>query len=175
MDRTTATRLVVPGYSPAKGTRIYSDRWYRVTLQDEEVDLRCDYIGLKDTATVYIMRGDKAREERDRHLNRCNAIEEYTGPVFAVTRPGQVVYTDTMEDARRVAADVEKERRDYIAACEKEAARDRERAERATGIVITSTGPVSKKDLYSSWAEQSEEAARNARAADWGITIKRVR
>ena len=179
MNRTAAIRLAVPGYSPAKGTRIYADRWYRVTLQDMDEDARCDYIGLKDTATAYIMRGDKAREERDSHLNRCNKIEEYAGPVYAVTwreygMTEQTVYTDAMEDARRVAADVEKKRRDHIAACEKEAARNRERAERATGITILNTGPVSERDLYLSWAKDCDEGARRARATNWGVAIKRV-
>jgi hypothetical protein len=74
-----------PGFSPAKSTRIYADRWYLVEMQDIERDPRCDYIGLAETSTIYLYNGMQTRRERDSHLNHCNKIIEYTGNVFALT------------------------------------------------------------------------------------------
>src|ERR1035438_5880200 len=70
-----------PGYTPARRVRICSSSWYRVTMQAVEHGPG-DYMGLGEGTYTEILPGQKARERRDAHLNHCNAIEEYTGPIF---------------------------------------------------------------------------------------------
>jgi len=83
MNHLTAYRTFgKPSYCPVKSTRIQSNKWYLVEMQDVETDPRCDYVGLKDTSTIYLYNGIKTRQERDSRLNHCNRIIEYTGPVF---------------------------------------------------------------------------------------------
>ena len=85
MNTLTAIRSFgKPGYCPTK-TRVQNNKWYLVEMQDVETDPRCDYVGLKDTTTIYLMPGKIAREKRQARLNHCNRIAEYTSNVFALT------------------------------------------------------------------------------------------
>jgi hypothetical protein len=82
MDKLTAIRsFAAPGYTPAKRTRIFADRWYIVTMQNIERGPG-DYLGLGTGEYAELLPGNKARERRDAHLNHCNRITEYTGPVY---------------------------------------------------------------------------------------------
>ena len=84
MNTLTAVRTFAkPGYCPVKRTRIFADRWYKVTFQNVEHG-QGDYIGLGEGEYVQLLPGNKAREARDAHLNHCNAIQEYTGDVWEV-------------------------------------------------------------------------------------------
>lgn len=85
MNTLTAIRSFgKPSYCPAK-TKVFDNRWYLVEMQDVETDPRFDYVGLKETTTVYLMPGKITREKRTARLNHCNRIAEYTGNVFALT------------------------------------------------------------------------------------------
>ena len=130
MDRLTAVRtFAVPGFCPAKRVRIYDDRWYSVRFQNVETDPRCDYVGLAEGEYTELLPGDLARRERDRRLNHCNAISEWTGNVYrldtgqyghANNRPTWYGYR---EDADAAVAAFLKKRDDWISACRKEAGR----------------------------------------------------
>lgn len=170
MNRVTAIRMVKPGYSPAKGTRIYDSRWYRVTLQDVETDALTDYHGLKDTETTYIMPGEDARRCRDRALNHCNRIEEYTGPVWNVSwreygLTKRQEFTDTEEKARALARSIMLKKAQYISAC-------REEAEKYRRLAATADGK--EKELHLESASDCTFAALNAAAADWSIVVQQV-
>ena len=76
-----------------------------------------DYVGLGEGEYVELLPGNTARERRDAHLNHCNRIQEYGGPVFELrtNRYGgelqHVGYFGTVEkmsaklDARKAAHD----------------------------------------------------------------------
>jgi hypothetical protein len=84
MDRLTAIRTFgSSSFTPAKRTKIFADRWYLVTFQNVETDPMIDYVGLGEGEYSQLLPGNKARESRDAKLNHCNAIVEYTGPVYA--------------------------------------------------------------------------------------------
>lgn len=86
MDTLTAIRnFAKPGFSPAKRTRIRNDRYYLVTFQNVETDPRCDYVGLGEGEYVSLLAGREARQAREAHLNHCNRIQEYDGPVYRLT------------------------------------------------------------------------------------------
>lgn len=86
MDRLTAVRTFArPGYTPAKRTRIQATKWYTVTMQNIDRDPRCDYIGLGEGEYTELVTGTDARARRDAHLNHCNAIAEYSGPLYRLT------------------------------------------------------------------------------------------
>lgn len=85
MNRLSAIRSFGnPGYSPAKRVRIQNNKWYLVTFQNTESDPRTDYHGLAEGEYTQLLPGKDAREARDSHLNHCNHIADYPGPVFAV-------------------------------------------------------------------------------------------
>ncbi len=170
MNKTTAIRLVKPGYSPAKGMQIYDSRWYRVTLQDVEVDALTDYHGLKDSETTYIMPGEDARQCRDRALNHCNRIEEHTGPVWAISwREGGRIpsesYTYSEEKAQTIAQSIAMAKDQRVTAC-------REAAGKYRKLAATASGKA--KELYLEWAADSDAAACDAAGADWAITVQRI-
>lgn len=77
-----------PGFSPAKGIRIYKDRWYLVTMQNTSRDQGDGYY-LEEGEYVELVPGDEARQRRDARLNHCNSIQEYNGPVYCVYVPGK--------------------------------------------------------------------------------------
>jgi len=85
MNRHTALRTFgAPGYTPTRHVRVFNTRWYLVTLQDFHSDIGGG-LYLDNTEHTYLMTGTKAREERNKHLNRCNAITQYNGPVIQIT------------------------------------------------------------------------------------------
>ena len=170
MNRTAAIRLARPGYSPAKGTRIYDSRWYRVTLQDLDIDARTDYHGLKDTETTYIMRGKEARECRDRALNHCNRIEEHTGPVWSVSwreygRSPTEAFTDSEEKAQGLARSIMLKKPQHVSACREEAEKYRR---------LAATASEKARELYLEWAADCTAVALDAAGADWAITVQRI-
>ena len=82
MNRLTAIRSFGnPGYTPAKKVRLFNDRYYMLTMQNTETDQGDGHYLVEGTYTI-ILPGDKARGERDSHLNHCNGITEYTGPIW---------------------------------------------------------------------------------------------
>jgi hypothetical protein len=82
MDTLTAVRTFAkPGYTPTRHVRIFADRWYLVTMQNVERG-QGDYMGLGEGEYTELLPGAKARERREARLNHCNAIAEYSGPVF---------------------------------------------------------------------------------------------
>src|SRR5260370_29215191 len=85
MNRLDAIRnFAQPSYCSAKRVRIHKDRYYLVKMQNVETDPRVDYVGLGVGEYLELLPGNAARERRDARLNHCNAIAEYSGPVFAV-------------------------------------------------------------------------------------------
>jgi hypothetical protein len=111
LDTLTAIRSFArPGYCPAKRVRIYNQKWYLVTMQNVETDPRSDYVGLAEGQYVELMPGARARAARDAHLNHCNNIVEYRGPVYALfaTRYGdwetEPIYCQTYTEAEGNAA-----------------------------------------------------------------------
>lgn len=93
MDKLTAIRtFAAPNFTPARHTKIFKDRWYRVRFQNVETDPRCDYVGLGEGEYTQVLPGNKAREARDACLNHCNGVSEYHGRVYAlfVTQYGQM-------------------------------------------------------------------------------------
>jgi hypothetical protein len=86
MNQLTAIRsFAKPGFCPVKSTRIQSNKWYLVEMQDIESDSMTDYIGLANTSTIYLYPGNITRQKRDSRLNHCNRIVEYTGNVYSVS------------------------------------------------------------------------------------------
>lgn len=84
MNHLTAIRtFAAPGFTPTKGTRIFANRWYRVTMQNTERDMGDGHY-LAEGEYTELLPGNKARERRDARLNHCNRIEEWTGPVYAL-------------------------------------------------------------------------------------------
>jgi len=76
MNTLTAIRTFAkPGFSPAKRTKLFNDRWYIERGQG-------DYLGLGEGEYTELLPGNKARDRRDAHLNHCNRLAEYDGPVF---------------------------------------------------------------------------------------------
>ena len=73
------------GYCPVKRVRIYSHRWYMVAMQNVERD-QGDGMYLADGEYAELLPGTEARQRRDAHLNHCNGIAEYSGPVYTITR-----------------------------------------------------------------------------------------
>ena len=170
MNRVTAIGMAKPGYSPARGVRIYDSKWYRVVLQDVETDPPTDYHGLAETETTYIMRGRDARACRDRALNHCNAISEYTGPVWAVSwreygRIPSEAFVDSEERAQAIAHSVALEKERHIAARS-------EGAEKYRRLAATADGKA--KELYLEWAADCMAVALDAAGADWAITVQRI-
>lgn len=170
MNMVTAIRMAKPWYSPARGVRIYDSKWYRVVLQDVETDPLTDYHGLAETETTYIMRGRDARACRDRALNHCNAISEYTGPVWNVSwreygLTKRQEFTDTEEKARALARSIMLKKAQYISAC-------REEAEKYRRLAATADGK--EKELHLESASDCTFAALNAAAADWSIVVQQI-
>ena len=82
MNKLTAYRTFgKPGYTPTKHIRIYKDRFYRVTMQNTERDQGDGYY-LADGEYTELLDGVEAKRRRDAHLNHCNNIQEYHGPVW---------------------------------------------------------------------------------------------
>jgi hypothetical protein len=105
MNRLTAIRtFAAPGVTPTKRVKLFNHRWYYVRMQNVERG-QGDYVGLGEGEYTELLPGNKARERRDAHLNHCNAIAEYSGPVFDLfaNRYGgeleHVGYFATPEDA----------------------------------------------------------------------------
>ena len=98
-----------PGYTPAKHTRIYDNRWYLCTFQNVETDSRFDYVGLGKGEYQELLPGLAAIQARDAHLNHLNALREWTGPVFRLafiyyTKP-DIHYYPTREAAEKQGHD----------------------------------------------------------------------
>lgn len=84
MNKLTAIRtFAAPGFCPVKRTRIFANRWYKVTMQNTERDMGDGYY-LAEGEYVELIPGNEARRRRDARLNHCNRIEEWTGPVYAL-------------------------------------------------------------------------------------------
>ncbi len=82
MNKLTALRTFAnPSLTPTKGTKIFNDRWYQVTMQNTEHDIGDGYY-LAEGEYVELLPGKAARERREARLNHCNSIVEYNGPVF---------------------------------------------------------------------------------------------
>lgn len=82
MNKLTALRTFAnPSLTPTKGTKIFNDRWYQVTMQNTERDIGDGYY-LAEGEYVELLPGKAARERREARLNHCNSIVEYSGPVF---------------------------------------------------------------------------------------------
>lgn len=85
MNTLTAIRTFAkPSFTPVKHTRIFAERWYKVTFQNVETDPRCDYVGLAKGEYTELLPGNKAREARVARLNHCNNIQEWHGEVWEV-------------------------------------------------------------------------------------------
>ena len=106
MDRMTALRTFAqPSYTPTKHIRIYANRWYLVTMQNVEHDSLTDYHGLAPGEYTELVTGTEARYRRDAHLNHCNAVRQYDGPVYQVDDiryVGRVYRTVYITDTARV-------------------------------------------------------------------------
>lgn len=72
-----------PGATPTRGTRVYRDRWYLVTMQNVGRD-QGDGLWLAEGEYTDLVPGSEARNRRDSRLNHCNRIAEYRGPVYQV-------------------------------------------------------------------------------------------
>lgn len=127
MNSLTAIRsFAKPGFCPVKRTRIFADRWYKVTFQNVETDPRSDYVGLADGEYTQLLPGNKAREARDARLNHCNAITEWNGPVFEVftTTCGNMksdpVFVSCQESADLTVELARREHAQWVSDCAKE-------------------------------------------------------
>lgn len=82
MNRLTAYRTFgKPGYTPTKHVRIFQDRFYLVTMQNTEHDQGDGYY-LAEGEYTELLHGVEAKRRRDAHLNHCNNIQEYHGPIW---------------------------------------------------------------------------------------------
>ncbi len=85
MNKTTAYRnFGKPSYTPAKQVKIYDTKWYLVTMQNTEHDQGDGYY-LAEGEYTLLLTGKQARDKREAHLNHCNKIAEYLGPVYHVS------------------------------------------------------------------------------------------
>lgn len=173
------------GYSPAKGkVRIYNNRWYMVTMQNVEHDGLTDYIGLAAGTYRELVPGKEARERRDAHLNHCNAVQEYRGPVYGLHRnergrrrePVYYPSEEAAESAGQTWADTE------LAQCRtrllREIERDRRaaaktREEFAAGFRAGSFEQM--RELHTQWADAAQRSLDALGADSFTYTIERMR
>ena len=131
MNKLSAIRTFQnPGFSPVRGKgrgklRIFDNRFYMVTFQNMEVDTGRDYIGLADGEYTELLPGRQAREAREAHLNHCNAIVEYTGPVYSVILaphgyPQTYVYAGSEAAADNLIYKMWAEETAWLASCQRE-------------------------------------------------------
>ncbi len=157
---------------PARRVRIFRDRLYLVRMQNTSTD-QGDGHYLEEGEYVELVTGDEAKQRRDSRLNHCNAITEYTGPVFAVyvRRFGcpswqadcQLAAGD--EDACRIAGKFAADRDRWLADCQR--AHDRYQAQADAGVTRIMT-PAE----FARAAQECLEAI--ARGSDWHIEIREV-
>jgi len=129
MNTLTAIRTFAkPGFSPAKRTRIEDSKYYLVRMQNVETDPRCDYVGLAEGEYRELLPGAAARARRDAKLNHCNAVVEWTGPVFAVLTSSyghwdtsrSPKYAGSLAEANAYVADARAAHQKWLADCESE-------------------------------------------------------
>ena len=129
MTGTTAIRSFGrSGYCPVKRTRIFANRWYLVTFQNIERDGLTDYIGLGEGEYTVLLPGDQARKARDAHLNHCNRIQDYDGPVFRCDSSvyggnEQITFHTSEEGAATKREEIKAAWEKWLADCRKEADR----------------------------------------------------
>lgn len=135
MNQLNAIRTFAkPGFCPAKQTRIFADRYYIVRMQNTERDMGDGYY-LADGEYIEVLPGSAARERRDARLNHCNAVEEWTGEVFAVLTSSyghwdtsrKPLYTVSETDAKIMVDRARATHDKWLAECEKALAQHEEK------------------------------------------------
>jgi hypothetical protein len=128
MNALTAVRTFAkPGYSPAKQTRIFADRYYLVSMQNTERDMGDGYY-LAEGEYRELLPGDAARARRDARLNHCNRVTEWDGEVWAVLTSTyghwdtsrKPKYAGSQAEANAYVAEARAVHEKWLVDCEKE-------------------------------------------------------
>lgn len=176
MDHTTLIRnFGSSAYRPrAARVRIFSDRWYTVTMQNVERGPG-DFLGLGEGEYTELVPGADARGRRDARLNHCNRVAEHTGPVYRAafrpyaTNPERVTYHATEQAARAWAeGGAENGRARWITDLTTERDRALARAE-------TADGPAFNAAFYRNKAADCARVLAEAQATPWPWSIKQIR
>ena len=175
MNRTTLLRTFAsPAYRPrAARVRIYSDRWYIVTMQNVERGM--DYLGLGEGEYTELVPGADARDRRDARLNHCNRVTEHLGPVYRAafnpyaTNTERVTYHATEAAARAWAEGNATAGRDKWLA---DLARERDRA---LILAESAISPTFNTTFYRDKAADCARVLAEAQATPWPWSVTQIR
>lgn len=160
-------------YSPARNVRIRKDKFYLVRMQNTSRDQGDGYY-LEPGEYTELVPGSDARARRDARLNHCNAVTEYTGPVYRVTlyqfsreHAPRIHYARSADDAAALVQQHNTARQAHAEACRKEANRLRARGEQQDHATA--------RLMHQQWAADADRAAEMAEREPWPADVEQVR